>query len=165
MLQTPLFFKDPYYSVWSLLNETRDAILKMRETEMAPLGITGVQSRVLFVLQSVDDPITPADLSQWLFRESQSVSALLTRMEKQGLIKKARDLERKNRIRIVITEKGRQVYKQAIQRRSIQQIISSLSEEECNQLKSYLLTLKNKAIEELAIVHKDSYLRRNKVSG
>ena len=165
MLQTPLFFKDPYYSVWSLLNETRDAILKMRETEMAPLGITGVQSRVLFVLQSVDDPITPADLSQWLFRESQSVSALLTRMEKQGLIKKACYKKIILPTYHIITEKGRQVYKQAIQRRSIQQIISSLSEEECNQLKSYLLTLKNKAIEELAIVHKDSYLRRNKVSG
>jgi DNA-binding MarR family transcriptional regulator len=143
---------DPYYDLWKLLNETRDAILKTRETELAQFDLSAMQARVLFFVQAADEPTTPAQLSRWLFRESQSVSGLLTRMEKQGLIKRVKDLDKKNQVRIVITEKGRQAYSQSTRRKSIQRIMSSLSEEERQRLKSYLQILKDKAVKELAMV-------------
>jgi len=143
---------DEYYDLWKLLNEARDAILKTRETELAPFDISGVQARVLFFIQANKEPTTPAELSRWLFRESQSVSGLLSRMEKQGLVKRVKDLDRKNQVRIVITEKGRQAYHQSTRRKSIQRIMSSLSKEERRQLKSYLQTLKDKALKELAML-------------
>jgi len=120
--------------------------------EASQFGISAPQTQVLFFVQAIDGPVTPAQLSRLLFRQSQSVSGLLTRMEKQGLVKRVKDLDRRNQVRIVMTEKGRQAYNQSTQRKSIQRIMSSLSKEERRQLKSYLQTLKDKALKELAIV-------------
>lgn len=141
-----------YYDLWNLLSEVRDAIVRTREMEASQFGISAPQTQVLFFVQAIDGPVTPAQLSRLLFRESQSVSGLLTRMEKQGLVKRVKDLDRRNQVRIVMTEKGRQAYNQSTQRKSIQRIMSSLSKEERRQLKSYLQTLKDKALKELAIV-------------
>jgi len=141
-----------YYDLWNLLSEVRDAIVRTREMEASQFGISAPQTQVLFFVQAIDGPVTPAQLSRLLFRQSQSVSGLLTRMEKQGLVKRVKDLDRRNQVRIVMTEKGRQAYNQSTQRNSIQRIMSSLSKEERRQLKSYLQTLKDKALKELAIV-------------
>ena len=143
---------DQYYDLWNLLSEVRDAIVRTREMEASQFGISAPQTQVLFFVQAIDGPVTPAQLSRLLFRQSQSVSGLLTRMEKQGLVKRVKDLDRRNQVRIVMTEKGRQAYSQSTQRKSIQRIMSSLSKEERRQLKSYLQTLKDKALKELAIV-------------
>ncbi len=141
-----------YYDLWNLLSEVRDAIVRTREMEASQFGISAPQTQVLFFVQAIDGPVTPAQLSRLLFRESQSVSGLLTRMEKQGLVKRVKDLDRRNQVRIVMTEKGRQAYNQSTQRKSIQRIMSSLSKEERRQLKSYLQALKDTALKELAIV-------------
>ena len=148
---------DRYYDVWNLLSEVRDAIVRTRELEASESGISVSQTQALFFIQAVDAPVTPAQLSRYLFRESQSVSGLLSRMEKKGLIKRVKDLDRKNQVRIVITDKGRQSYDQSTQRKSIQRIMSSLPEKERLKLKSFLQTLKDRALEELAIVrHRNS---------
>jgi len=73
-------------------------------------------------------------------------------MEKQGLVRRVRDLDRKNQVRIVITEKGQQAYNQSTRRKSIQRIMSALSDEERQQLKSFLQTLKDRALDELEMV-------------
>lgn len=143
---------DEYFDLWNALSETRDAIVRVREIEASQSGISTAQTKLLFFVQAVDGPVTPAQLSRLLFRESQSVSGILTRMEKQGLVKRVKDLDRKNQVRVVITEKGRQAYSQSIRRKSIQRIMSSLSEEDRQRLKSYLQILKDEAIKELARV-------------
>ena len=143
---------DQYYDLWNLLSEARDAIVRVRETEASQFSISAMQTHVLFYVQAIDGPVTPAQLSRYLFRESQSVSGILNRMEKQGLIKRVKDLDRKNQVRVVITDKGRQAYNQSTRRKSIQRIISSLSEEERLQLKSFLQTLKDRALKELVEV-------------
>ena len=143
---------DQYYDLWNLLSEARDAIVRVRETEASQFSISAMQTHVLFYVQAIDGPVTPAQLSRYLFRESQSVSGILNRMEKQGLVKRVKDLDRKNQVRVVITDKGRQAYNQSTQRKSIQRIISSLSEEERLRLKSFLQTLKDRALRELVEV-------------
>lgn len=69
-------------------------------------------------------------------------------MEKAGLVKRVKDLDRKNQIRVAVTEKGRRAYNQA-GRQTIHQTFSCLSEEERKQLRSYLDRLLDKAIEVL----------------
>ena len=151
---------DQYYDLWNLLSETRDAIVRVRELETSQSGISASQIHALFFIQAIDGPVTPAQLSRLLFRESQSVSGLLDRMERQGLVKRVKDMDRKNQVRIAITEKGRQIYGESTKRRSIQRIISSLTEEERQQLKSYLQILKDEAIKELAMVRLEPLSRR-----
>jgi len=69
-------------------------------------------------------------------------------------LRKTQDLDRKNLVRVSITEKGQQAYHKSTMRKSIRKIMSSLSEEERQQLRSYLEKLQNKAFKELIVEHK-----------
>jgi len=74
----------------------------------------------LFVVQSTRERATPSEISRWLLREPHSTSGLITRMEKDGLVTKVDDLERKNMLRVAMTEKGREAYEKSTDRESIQ---------------------------------------------
>ena len=77
--------------------------------------------------------------------------SILSRMEKQGLVKKVKDLDRKNLVRVCLTDKGRQVYHEAVKRETIVKILSCLSETEGQQLASSLKRLRDKALKDLGI--------------
>ena len=145
---------EQYYELWFLLAQTRDAIFKAREKELDRYHISATQAAALSVIQDIGGKVTPTEISRRLFREPYSVSGLLSRMEKEGLIRKARDLDKKNMVRVVLTDKGNQFCQQSAVRKSIGNIMSSLSEEECQQLKLYLERLQGKAFEEIAVNHK-----------
>ena len=70
-------------------------------------------------------------------------------MEKDGLVERVKDLDRKNLVRISITEKGHQAYRESTRREPIHRILLSLSEDERRQLKSLLLKLRDTALEEI----------------
>jgi DNA-binding MarR family transcriptional regulator len=70
-------------------------------------------------------------------------------MEKQGLVKRVKDLARKNRVRVVLTAKGRRLYNQTRRLDSIRSIVSSLSDEERQQLELCLRTLVKRGLEEI----------------
>ena len=116
--------------------------------------ISRTQISVLSIIQAIGNKATPAEISRRLFREPHSVSGLINRMEKQGLVRKTNDLDRKNLVRVVLTDKGKLLYERSAVRKSIQKIMSYLSEEECQRLKSYLERLRNKALRELGVSRK-----------
>ena len=140
---------DKDYELWLLCHQLHDVMVRIREEELRrQVGISRMQAAVLFIVKSMKVPATPAEISRWLFREPHSVSGLLNRMEKQGLVKKAKDLERKNLIRVVLTDKGEEAYRRSRDMKAVRGIMSSLSEEEKDNLRGYLGTLRNKALEE-----------------
>jgi DNA-binding MarR family transcriptional regulator len=139
---------DPDYELWVLLHQATDAIAGAREDELRKFGISMMQAAVLFIVKAIKGPATPAEISRWLFREPHTVSGLLNRMEKQGLVKKVKDLERKNLIRVEITDKGEEGYRRSRGLQSIHRILSSLSQEERDNLRASLRTLRDKALEE-----------------
>jgi len=142
---------DQDYKLWVLLDQAEHAVSKAREKELSHYSITTVQAAVLFIIQAIGNEATPAEISRWLFRKSHSVSGLLSRMEKEGLVRKVKDLDRKNMVRVTLTEKGQQIYRQSNKRRFIRKIMSCLSEEEHQQLTSCLERLRNKAFKELGV--------------
>ena len=140
---------DEDYKLWVLLSQAADTTLRARQKELDRYGISTAEAAVLFAVQAIGDRATPAEITRWLLREPHTVTELLNRMERGGLVTKAKDLERKNLVRVSITEKGRQAYKQSTKRKSIRKVMSVLSREERQQLGSYLERLRNKALGEL----------------
>lgn len=69
-------------------------------------------------------------------------------MEKQGLLRKTKDLERKNIVRITLTDKGEEALRQAMKRETIVKVISFLSDKEQDCLRAHLETLRHGALEE-----------------
>ena len=139
------------YKLWVLLHQVRDIILEAREKGLRKYGITAQQAQILVVIHAIGDEATPAQIARWTLRRPHSISGILQRMEKIGLVKKDSDLPRKNQVRITLTELGQQAYKRAIEADAISRIISSLSEEKYQQLKSCLEILREKGIEEIGL--------------
>jgi DNA-binding MarR family transcriptional regulator len=105
-----------------------------------------IQGAVLYFVKNAKEPVIPAHISRWLFREPHTVSQLLMRMERQGLIKRTKDLDHKNQLRITLTEKGEKAYQKQIEMRVISEILSSISPEECDKLGANLKIMRDEAI-------------------
>lgn len=141
------------YELWVLLHQLCHAISRAREAELRTIGITLVQAAVLFIVNTVEGPATPALISRWLFRKSHSVSELLERMEKEGLVKRVKNAGRKHSTRVVLTEKGEQAYQRArAELRSISEVFSCLSEEERSDFETNLKMLRKKALDQIELV-------------
>lgn len=143
--------EDQDYNSWVLLHQTRDVIYNAREKELRKHGISPMEAAVLFIVQAIGDEAIPAEISRWIFRKQHTVTSLLIRMERKGLVNRTRDLARKNLVRISVTEKGKQAYHNSMKRNSIHKIMSALSQEERKQLNSSLLKLRDTATGELRL--------------
>ncbi len=135
--------------LWTLLNQAQHAATRASETELRQLGVPQMHAEVLMIVKAEDRPVTPAEISRSLFREPHTISGLLTRMERQGLVKRVRDLQRKNMVRIAITDKGERAYRKLAEVSAIHAIMSSLSSREQEGLKDTLMKLRRKSLEEL----------------
>jgi len=144
-----LSYEDEEFNLWLLLRKARLLIYKAREKELSQYGITPEQAGVLYIVQATGEKVTPAEIARLTIREPHTVSGLISRMEKAGLVRKVKDLDRKNLVRVALTNKGRQAYKQSTKREPIHLIMSCLSKEESQQLKLYLEKLQDKALEVL----------------
>jgi len=137
--------------LWTMLHQARDAISRLREKELHKLGISTAIAEVMFTIENIGSEATPTEISRHLLREFHSVSSILSRMEKKGLVKKVNDLKRKNIVRVYLTDKGRQIYDEAKKRESILDILSGLSEKDSQQLASSLKEIRDEAIRALGI--------------
>jgi DNA-binding MarR family transcriptional regulator len=128
---------DNDYNLWLYLAQVRTAMVRARQKEVRRYGITSRQASVLFVINA-NDKATPAEISRWLFRRSQSVTGILNRMEKQGLVRRVRDLHRKNMVRIELTQKGKDIYSNVAKRESMHAIMAALDDRMRKQLEACL---------------------------
>ncbi len=139
------------YKAWMLLEQTANTIFEAREAGLREYNNTAMQVAVLSIVKSIGDEATPAEIARWLLRRPHTVSGLLNRMEKAGLVRKTKNLHKKNLVRVTLTPKGEQSYKQSLKNKSIHRIMSALTAKEREQLMSYLRKLRDKALKEAGI--------------
>ena len=139
------------YRLFHLLRQTSDSIYKVREVELKPYNITPEQAGALVCIQTLGSKATPAELSRWLFRQRNSITILLNRMQKLGLIEKRVNENRKNSITLSLTKKGYDAYKSAIEFRAYYPIIEVLPESKRQQLWTLLQTIRLKIFRDLGL--------------
>ena len=144
-----LLLKDQSRKMWVLLNEVRDAMDIARKKEIKRYKISALQFGVLYLAEVLREKATPANIGRNILRSSSSIAQLLGRMERDGLVRRVNDLDRKNLVRVELTEKGHKIYEKANKGNCIRNIFSSLSPEEQQQMISFLKTLRGKARKEL----------------
>jgi MarR family transcriptional regulator, organic hydroperoxide resistance regulator len=148
-------YGDEDQDLWVLFTRARYAVFRARERELQRYGITPEQAQLLFVAQAIEDEATPAKISRLILRQPHTVSAIVDRMEKKGLIKKVKDLDRKNMVRVVLTEKGQKAYEMTSKRGPIHRIMHTLNDAERDQFRTYLERLMGKARTELGLDRDD----------
>lgn len=151
--------EDQDYNLSLLLDKVKRGIFRVREKELSQWGITPEQSEVLYVIDRLGEKATTAEMSRLMLREHHTVSGIVSRMQKKGLVRKVKDSSRKNLIRINVTEKGQDVYRLARERKPIHEIFSSITKGERDQLESYLRILFNKMLDELERYTKPPFYR------
>jgi len=133
------------------LTHTRSAVLRAREKELQRYGVSPEQVGLLFVVQALGAKATPAAISRHIIRQPHTVSALVDRMAKRGLVKKVKDLDRKNLVRVGMTEKGKKTYELSTKRGPIHRIMSSLESEEKDNFRATLEKLLARARKEIGL--------------
>ncbi len=145
------------HALWQAFTRTHHVISKVRQKELRQHGMTVEEAAVLFTVLRLKGNATPAAISRQLFWELHSVSEQLSRMEAKGLVRKVRDLGRRNLIRAEVTAKGVEVYRESSRRRSPREIMSVLTKDEQHQLWALLAKLREKALLELGVRGSDPF--------
>jgi len=146
------------YQLLALLRQTNDALFKVRQKELKSLGITPEQSAALAVIHALGDHAIASEVSRVLFRKPNSMTILLRRLEKQGLIKKTPDPARKNVIKLSLTAKGQKCYLGASKLNDVSNIMFKLTEKQRKQLWESLEKIRNNALQSVGI-NIESYTR------
>jgi DNA-binding MarR family transcriptional regulator len=125
--------EDPEINLYILLDQANSVVTNAVEFELKHLQITQPQARVLTMLSRENNPVTLEELANWTLKEFNSVSTLINRMEKKGLIKKTKK-DGSLKTYVTLTDKGSDLYHREVTERSIHLIFSKLSKDEQKQL-------------------------------
>jgi DNA-binding MarR family transcriptional regulator len=147
-----------YHKLWTSFRNLGHLMDRVREKELGKYGLTTSQAGMLHHVRELGDAATPAAIARIQHREATSVSSLLIRMEKQGLVKRTRDMARKNQVRIYLTEKGEQAIANASIRESPTRILSQLSDADRQEMTRITDFLRRIVIGELADIYRNNYL-------
>ena len=134
------------FKLWRFLGHTGYVISRLRELELARYGLTSEQAYVLDILNVRGGSTTMGDIVAMTFRKHHTISTLIERMVKRGLVEKKRSREDKRGYDIVMTKSGQALF-QKVPRKSIEMAFSTLSKEDKRKLSSLLKTLLTRANE------------------
>jgi len=133
--------------LWGRLFMSAKVVERAREIELSRVNVSLIQAMVLYALKITSEPLTPSKLARILCREPHSMSALIDRMESQGLVEKKNDLDRKNLVRVVVTAKGDEAFQRQRSVNNVTNITNSLTKEEREALGTCVEKLRLSAIE------------------
>jgi DNA-binding MarR family transcriptional regulator len=133
--------------LWGQLIMTNTLLQRARELELAGADMSLIQAMVLYALKISPEPMTPGKLAKILYREPHSMSALIGRMEKQGLVETKHDLVPKNLVRVVLTARGEEAFQRQRTANAVINLTSRLTKEERDTLSSCAGKLRVWAIE------------------
>jgi DNA-binding MarR family transcriptional regulator len=135
---------DEDFKLWRFLGHTSYAISRVREVELAGFGLTPEQAYVLDILSVRGGSTTMNDIMYMTLRQHHTISTLVDRMAKHGLVQKTRSATDGRKYTIVMTKKGRELF-QRVTKESIVEAFSALSKEEKRELSALLKRLLTKA--------------------
>lgn len=129
--------------LWLLLRRAGDALNLCLDLMYSKYGITNEQSGVLAAIKS-RGPLKPSDLASILERSPNSISMLVDRMVKAGLVRRTRDRKDRRLVFVTMTDKGRQAIDPAVPEgwQLIHKVLSPLSYDQQRSLADMLETVR-----------------------
>jgi DNA-binding MarR family transcriptional regulator len=115
--------------LWLLLHRVRDILVLCEDTIFGGYGLTTEQYGLIAAVKSRGGSLRPSELARILERSPNSVSMLVDRMVKAGLVRRTRDRRDRRVVNVYLTSKAESALKSAMPAgwEFIQKILSSLS--------------------------------------
>jgi DNA-binding MarR family transcriptional regulator len=144
-------FENPDKGAWVLLRQVYNLIFKCQDRVFSEYGLTTEQHLVLMAIKRISGPVRITDIARWLDRSVNSVSMIIDRMVKAGLVRRTRDRKDRRTVFVTMTSKAEEAYTPATKAgwRLIQEILSPLSLEDKRTLIRLLGTLRDKTYDYL----------------
>jgi DNA-binding MarR family transcriptional regulator len=139
------------WKLWRQLYQTSTLLKRCEDQTFEEHGLTTEQYAVLLSIEYLGGPARITDIAQWLERSTNSVSMLVDRMVKAGLVKRSRERGDRRVVRVAATSRGEAALKPAnvASLQLIQKIMSPLSPEDGRALFELLGTVKHEALKYL----------------
>jgi DNA-binding MarR family transcriptional regulator len=151
---------------WFLTHRTRDVLRTCEDQIFGEYGLTTEQYAVLSTMKLLNDPVRITDLARGLERSTNSVSMIVDRMVKAGLITRKRDRKDRRTVFVTITSKAEKALEPATRAglQFIQEILSPLSDEDKRTFISLHDIVKYKALQYLNPGLDIEEMRRNEIT-
>ncbi len=136
---------------WILLRQSYNLILKCEDRVFAEYDLTTEQHTVLMAIKNISGPVRITDIARWLDRSVNSVSMIIDRMVKAGLVRRTRDRKDRRTVFVAMTSKAEKAYFPATEAgwELVRQMLSPLSAEDKRTLIRLLEMLRDKTYEYL----------------
>ena len=137
--------------LWFITHRTRDVLRSCEDKVFGEYGLTAEQYAVLAVMKVLGGSVRVSDLARGLERTPNSVSMIVDRMVKAGLVRRVRDRGDRRVVYVIFTDKGENVFIPATRAglELIQGIMSPLSDQDKRTFLSLHQAIKYKALEYL----------------
>ena len=136
---------------WILLRQAHNLIFKCEDRVFSEYGLSTEQHTVLMAVKNISGPVRITDIARWLDRSVNSVSMIIDRMVKAGLVKRTRDRKDRRTVFVTLTNKAEEAYFPATTAgwELVQEILSPLSNEDKRALVKLLETIRDKTYDYL----------------
>ncbi len=131
---------------WILLRQAYNLIFRCEDRVFSEYDLTTEQHTVLMAIKNISGPVRITDIARWLDRSVNSVSMIIDRMVKAGLVKRTRDRKDRRTVFVTLTKKAEDAYFPATTAGwdLVQEILSPLSNEDKRTLIRLLETVRDK---------------------
>jgi DNA-binding MarR family transcriptional regulator len=143
----PVELTDPQ-DLWMRLAAMQAVLARVRELELAEIGLTIDQASILFAVKTSAEPVSLEDVARATHKAPRILSALVRRMEVDGLLKTDRDAERPYRFTLSLTIRGLKAHTRWLGATTVpHEAWRSLSRKERSSLSSIARKLRDKGLE------------------
>ena len=138
-------------NLWRTVYQTYTRFKNGMDQVLSEYGLTMEQYLVLATIKYHDPPMRITDVAGWLERSTNSVTMIVDRMVKAGLLRRVRDRRDRRTVNVFLTSKAETVLKAANPAawEYMQQGMSPLSYKDRDAMASLLRTLNYKLLEYL----------------
>jgi DNA-binding MarR family transcriptional regulator len=144
-------FKNLNKGAWLLLRQVPNLVSRCEDQVFSEYKITRERHGVLMAMKHIGSPVRPTDVARWLDLSTNSVSMIIDRMVKAGLVKRVRDRKDRRTVFLTMTSKAEKAYVLASVAgwELIQEILAPLSDEDKRTLIKLLEMLRDKTYDYL----------------
>jgi len=103
-------FENLNKGAWVLLRQVPNLVSRCEDQVFSKHGLTTERHAVLMAIRQIDDPVRPTDVARWLDLSVNSVSMIIDRMVKAGLVKRTRDRKDRRTVFLAATDKAQKAY-------------------------------------------------------
>jgi DNA-binding MarR family transcriptional regulator len=131
---------DPVRRPIYILHQVNESLKKLEDKMHREVGITTQKFGVLSALNTLHHPVTPTVIANLMDRNTNTITLMIDRMEKDGLVSRIRDLDDRRSLRLKLEKKGEKAFGQGIERHRVlyKEIMSCLNKDELQELSRLL---------------------------